>query len=262
VSISGNQSLSAYQNAASPNCSNGANATSIWGAAGYGANQFTFNSFYAPGYYGIPNWVGPGGGGSPPAYIPPATATMGLYQAPLNIGGGGGVNVTIDSSSCYSDSWWTGATVSGCVINFEQPKVKSYGQGDFWWVASAGLAAFAVALPNGATGGAGGFALPILVGASAFQAGSTFFGNDASSWLEVWVNSGTSISQVGYYAPPSVPVPGGFSNYAIWQQNGYITVADGSCWNINLGRTANNVGTISFNQITPGSLCASTATSP
>jgi hypothetical protein len=39
-------------------------------------------------------------------------------------------------------------------------------------------------------------------------------------------------------------------------------VADGSCWNINLGRTANNVGTISFNQITPGSLCASTVTSP
>jgi hypothetical protein len=73
----------------------------------------------------------------------------------------------------------------------------------------------------------------------------------------VWVNSGTSISQVGFYAPPSVPVPEGFSNYAIWQQNGYITVADGSCWNINLERNANNVGTISFNQVTPGSACAS-----
>jgi hypothetical protein len=253
----GNVSVTTYANAASPNCSNGPNATSIWGAAGYGANQFTFNTFDVPGYYISPNLVGLGGGGSPPAYIPPATATMGYYQAPLNIGGNGGVNVTIDASNCYSDSWWTGASVSGCVINFEQPKVQYFGQDNLWWVASAGLAAFAVSLPNGGTGGAGGFALPILVGTSAFQAGSTFFSNDVSNWLEVWVNSGTSISQVGFYAPPSVPVPEGFSNYAIWQQNGYITVADGSCWNINLERTANNVGTISFNQVTPGSACAS-----
>jgi hypothetical protein len=265
VSISGNQSYSAYQNAASPNCINGANATSIWGAAGYGVNQFTFNSFYVPGYYVSPNWVGLGGGGSPPAYIPPATATMGEYQAPLNIGGGSGnVNVTIDSSNCYSDSWSTGASVSGCAISFAQQSggTQSFGQDNLWRVAPAGLAAFAVSLPNGGTGGAGGFSLPILVGTSVYSSGSTFISNEIVNWLEVWVNSGTSISQVGYYAPPSVPVPNGYLTGAIWQQNGYITVADGSCWNINLGRTANNVGTISFNQITPGSLCASAVTSP
>jgi len=74
---------------------------------------------------------------------------------------------------------------------------------------------------------------------------------------QFWVTIPLSAEALGYYAPPSVPVPGGFSRYAIWHQNGYITVADGSCWNINLGRTANNVGTISFNQVTPGSLCAS-----
>jgi hypothetical protein len=60
-------------------------------------------------------------------------------------------------------------------------------------------------------------------------------------------------------APPTVDSTYGGHDWTqlLWQRSGYITVADGSCWNINVGRNADNVGTISFNQVTPGSLCAS-----
>lgn len=243
----GNVSLDQYQAAASPNCIN----RNIWGFFGYSIDQYTFNSFGVPGYYVAPNLVGLGGGGSPPPYIPPVTA-----QSTLDIGGAkGNVNVTIDSSNCYSGEWWTGvSSVSGCVINFQGTSQTGYGQDNFWRVASAGLAVLAVSLPNSGAGGAAGFALPIVVGTSTYSAGSTFTSNEWSYWLQVWVNSGTSISQVGYSAPPSTV---GATPNLPWQQTGYITVADGSCWNINIGRNANNVGTISFNQVTPGSLCAS-----
>ena len=252
----------AYAQNAPANCLAGYSGNILWGVAGTGVGQVTFDNFYAPGYYIQPNWIGLGGGGSPKPYIPPMTSAAlqagGTYAAPFNIGGSPGtVNVTIDSTNCYSNQWSTGVSgSSGCVINFSAPSNQGYG-GGAWTSASAGLAALAVSLPNGGTGAeSGGFALPIVVGTSTYTSGSTMFGYQWSNWLETWVNSGTSISEVGYSAPPSTMGSAGIGTQP-WVQNGYITVADGSCWNINIGRNANNVGTISFNQVTPGSLCAS-----
>ena len=221
-----------------------------------GVPGYTFNSFYAPGYYG------PQTQGSLP-YVPPSTTVL------LNIGGTGqSTTMAITTPNCYSNNWTTGATVntgSGCSVTFDPVSQQGrYGS------ATANLAALAVSLPNSATGSqTGGFSLPMTVGTvygvptQASDTGTTC--SSDCTLAGVWIASNTSVADVGYYAPAST-VNSSYTGFSVsqllWQQNGYITVADGSCWNINVGRTANNVGTISFNQITPGSLCASTVTSP
>jgi len=80
-----------------------------------------------------------------------------------------------------------------------------------------------------------------------------YYCKNGCTLLEVWLPSNTDVAEVGFSAPPSTIDPTTYQ----WSQGGYITVADGSCWNINVGRTNNNQGTISFNQVTPGSTCAS-----
>jgi hypothetical protein len=209
--------------------------------------SYTFNAFNVPGYYG------PQTQGSLP-YVPPSTAAL------LNIGGAGqSTSLTIEETNCYAGAWSTGATQSGCVLTF-----GSVSQQGRYGSATANLAAVGVALPNSAAGTQSGFVLPMTVGTTigepVIDAGVTIGNGNPYTAAGVWVASNTSIADSGYFAPASTvdSTYGGYDwTQLLWQQSGYVTVADGSCWNINVGRNADNVGTISFNQVTPGSLCAS-----
>ena len=244
----------------------GETPTNFWGpffagnywysAIGYSdsyVSTYTFNQFSVPGYFA------PQMQGSLP-YVPPTTAT------PLNIGGKSQTTtMQVLTANCYSDDWTTGASVSpssgGCSITFDPVSVQgNYGP------ASAGLAVLSAGLPNSVTGtSSGGFALPMTVGAAAGALDSPY-GQGWTTLIELWVASNTSIADVGYFAPASTVNLAAIYGYnyweLFWQNSGYITVADGSCWNINVGKNSDNNGTISFNQITPGSLCTSTLTSP
>ena len=104
------------------------------------------------------------------------------------------------------------------------------------------LAALTASLPNG-------FALPFMVG-TVYEYYESL-NRDSYTSLALWVPSGTSIADAGYSAPPGAVLTPGF-----WSQTGFITVADGSCWGINVGRTSSNNGTISFQQQPLGSACA------
>lgn len=200
-----------------------------------------------PGYFDVFNPQ------NSPAYVSPAS--------PLNIGGtGAATQVTVDSTNC---SYPYNNTLEGCTLTFDSMSSDGGNEADQY--VPAQLVVLSVSLPNTATGSqAGGFDLPMTLGATVWNApGSPLVypcGNDKPCTLvEAWVPSNTNIAVEGYYAPPSILPPqmecmaGGVG---AWEQSGYITVADGSCWAINVGRNSDNVGTISFNQVTPGSLCA------
>jgi hypothetical protein len=125
--------------------------------------------------------------------------------------------------------------------------------------AESGLATVGIQLPSNAAANTstGGMFLPLTVGAvygveSLISRPSTYYCKNNCTLLQAWLPTNTSIAQVGYFAPASSIDP---SSY-LWSQTGYITVADGSCWNINVGRNADNQGTISFNQMPLGSQCA------
>lgn len=209
---------------------------------------YTFNTIYVPGYFSLKT------GGSLP-YVPASTAT------PLNIGGmDKPTTMNVGGAVCYSDGWTTGANLStdsdsGCGITFDAVSVS---EGPSNHQAPAGLAVFSAALPNMAAGSSsGGFALPMTIGATVGV--DDEWGSGWVTLIELWMASNTSIGDVGYFAPASsvnASYTGSDPMQLLWQNNGYITVADGSCWAINVGRNSDNVGTISFNQVTPGSLCA------
>jgi len=105
------------------------------------------------------------------------------------------------------------------------------------------LAALTASLPNG-------FALPFMMGTVYVYYESS--NRDAYTVLALWVPSGTSIADAGYSAPTGTATSTGDWSYP----PGFITVADGSCWGINVGRTSSNNGTISFQQQPLGSACA------
>lgn len=231
----------------------GGDSTNIWGPFYYGAivggtnyvPGYTFNEFSVPGYFDpqLPGTL---------AYVPSSTAT------PLNIGGQGATTtLAVQTASCYSGGGWTtGANVSlfssGCTITFD-PVSCADGQDAKACQSPAGLAVLSAALPNTAAGASSGFALPMTVGVTPGPQSDAPFGLTWNTLTEVWLPSNTSIADVGYLAPASTVD----SSSGQWSQNGYITVADGSCWSITVGRNADNWGTVSFNQVTPGSACAS-----
>ena len=105
----------------------------------------------------------------------------------------------------------------------------------------------------------GGFMLPITVGVAfgyaATNNGLDFCTPKYCTLAQMWLPSNTNIGDVGYTAPASTVVPG-FTDQYNWSQSGYITIADGSCWGVNLGRNYDKNGTISFEQQPLGSACA------
>jgi hypothetical protein len=212
----------------------------------YSYELFTVNS----GYY-VPQ--------NQSVYYVPSSTTQ-----PVNIGGPNAqTNMAIASPSCSNLGSTAGASLLGCTLELDGVAstytTNTYPDGSTSrsYIAQAELSTLAVALPkNSATGTAsGGFVLPLTVGA-AWGTDQTINGVEYCSGnctlVEMWLSANTSIVDVGYTAPASVID----ASTGVWSQSGYITVADGSCWSINVGRNANNRGTISFSQITPGSRCA------
>jgi hypothetical protein len=204
---------------------------------------YTFPTFpIGSGYYAQPN--------QGPLYVPPSTAT------PLNVGGPNATTtVSVDSPTCVSVGT-VDAAVSDCMLSFSPVQGVSSPQGI---TAESGLATVGIQLPSNAAANTstGGMFLPLTVGAvygveSLISRPSTYYCKNNCTLLQAWLPTNTSIAQVGYFAPASSIDP---SSY-LWSQTGYITVADGSCWNINVGRNADNQGTISFNQMPLGSQCA------
>ena len=218
--------------------SQAANFTSSYVAA------YTFpSSSITSGYYAQPT--------QGPLYVPSTTST------PINIGGGSTTTtVTVDSPTCVSLGT-TGAQVAGCTLSFNPVQLLS--AGGLTYVAETGLATVGLQLPSNAAANTstGGMFLPVTVGAAAgvevlVSKPNTYYCKNNCTLLGAWLPSNTDVAEVGFVAPPSTIDPTTYQ----WSQGGYITVADGSCWNINVGRNADTQGTISFNQVTPGSACA------
>lgn len=206
-----------------------------------------------------------------PAFVPNnAIIVSDGYPGPLDVGT---LNTTttmgITSPSCYSQGT-TGASLVGCTLTFDPVDFLS-NPNDL--VAQAALAVLAVTLPSNAGTGSstGGFVLPVTIGVAAGSPGETpaarnntfCAGSLGCTTMEVWVSSNTSIGDVGYFAPASVVDPTTYYwNTAGWSSGQqitglptYITVADGSCWNMVFGRVADNQATLSFTQV-PGNYCA------
>ncbi len=156
-------------------------------------------------------------------------------------------------STCVGYGTTASTSVSGCEIDFGP--VNSLLNSDInGYVGEMELAALTASLPNTAAGSSsGGFALPLWVG-TAYEITANYSTRNAWTWLAVWVASNTSLADVGFVAPPALADPG---DSIPWQPSGYITVADGSCWGINIGRMGTNKGAIQFSQQPLGSACAS-----
>lgn len=67
--------------------------------------------------------------------------------------------------------------------------------------------------------------------------------------LTVYLPSATGVESFGFTAPASTLDANGYM-----VSGGYITVADGSCWEMNVSRTSDNDGQVSFTQ-QPGAAC-------
>lgn len=205
---------------------------------------YTFSTFTIPSRFPHPT--------QGTFYVPSATTI------PLNIGGPNATTqVSVTSPECVSLGA-TGAQLLGCTLSFDPVQLISASSNQK--VAETGLATVGLQLPTNAAANtsAGGMFLPLTVGAAAgmnvlvSKNPDVYYCKNGCTLLEVWLPSNTNVAEVGFSAAPSTIDPTTYQ----WSQGGYITVADGSCWNIDVGRTNNNQGTISFNQVTPGSACA------
>jgi len=191
-------------------------------------------------------------------------------SAPLNIGGVADPSATVTlypwvgNSTCSSiSSAIVAATAttptldrSSCTLTFTKVTCN-YGTDNQWKLQSQ-LDLLNMPVKNAATAdGSGGFQLPVTLGvvASTTTAASGSGGNCNSGSItlfQVWMSSGTPLAVNGYTAAvPTVSATDGSVT-----QTGYITVADGSCWQIETGRTADNVGTMTLAQLPDGSDCA------
>lgn len=191
-------------------------------------------------------------------------------NAPLNIGGTANPSATVTLSPWAGDS--TCASISsaivadtstpptldqsGCKLTFTKVTC-SYGTDNRWQLQSQ-LDLLNMPVKNAANSdGSGGFQLPVTLGvvASTTTPASGSGGNCNSGSItlfQVWMSSGTPLAVNGYTAAvPTVSATDGSVT-----QTGYITVADGSCWQIETGRTADNVGTMTLAQLPDGSDCA------
>lgn len=238
-------------NPAPPGCQNVfATGQGFWGsfAYGQGVQQFSLNdplSVPYAAFYSSQNL-------QVPAYVPPGSVV------PVNIGGTGvPINVNILSPACLSLAA-VGASLSGCAITFDGVNSPTVNGALF---TEADLAVTASQLPFNVNSNnpTGGFMLPITVGVAfgyeATKNGLDFCTPKYCTLAQMWLPSNTSIGDVGYTAPASTVVPGLTDQYN-WSQSGYITIADGSCWGVNLGRNSDQNGTISFEQQPLGSACA------